>query len=134
MGGKKEADSRQGDESWVSSAHNSTVQALERGEEKRWREEREVERGERRAFRCEPPAANFPPKYNCSLISKALDSGAETTTNRFMRRTVGWGRRREVRRRERARRRRGGGGGKGGGEERGRRRRRRRRRDRLRLS
>ena len=92
-----------------------------RGEEKRRggeRREREVERGERRAFRCEPPAANFPPKYNCSLISKALDSGAETTTNRFMRRTVGWGRRREVRRRERARRRR----------------RRRRRGDRLRLS
>ena len=91
-----------------------------------------MERGERRAFRCEPPAANFPPKYNCSLISKALDSGAETTTNRFMRRTVGWGRRREVRRRERARRRRGGGGEKEEEEER--RRRRRRRRDRLRLS
>lgn len=44
-------------------------------------------RRERNALRREPPAANFPPKYNCSLISRALDSEAETTTNRFMRRT-----------------------------------------------
>lgn len=66
-----ETDSRQDDVGWVSSDHNSSVQAPER-EESLFAVSRQL------------PTYH---KYNCSLISKALDSEVETTTNRFMRRT-----------------------------------------------
>lgn len=75
-----ETDSRLGDRGWISSAHNSTVQAPER-----------ERRGKPFAVSRRLPTS---PKYNCSLISKALDGGAETTTNRFMRRMESGGRRR----------------------------------------
>lgn len=40
-----------------------------------------------------PPAAScqLPPKYTCSLISQALDSEAETPTNRYMEEEDGGG-------------------------------------------
>lgn len=44
---------------------------------------------ERNAFVLFSQQLPTSPKYNCSLISKALDSESETTTNGFMRTTGG---------------------------------------------